>query len=215
MFKHLMTMNEYSDVKAEGVADNLMPDVLIKERFDDAEDYKVDGDPYLYFSPDRISLDENGIHYKNDAAEDDFSSVKRLKMNRDCPMISHPSLIEIGIPQVSFDLGGTFVTDAHIGIPQVSFDPGGGILTDIEVEVHEVLKLLLIAFDRNLNVTPNTQGDVYRLGKKLKCHTEYSGTDCSTFLDMHPLMAIMVFLWCKGVAAALWLTLARSLNVRG
>ncbi|GJT64272.1 RNA-directed DNA polymerase, eukaryota, reverse transcriptase zinc-binding domain protein [Tanacetum coccineum] len=80
----LMAINEYSDVKAEGVADNLMPDVVIKERFDDAEDYKVDGDPYLYFSPDRISLDENGIHYENDAAEDDFSSVKRLKMSQDC-----------------------------------------------------------------------------------------------------------------------------------
>ncbi|GJT51042.1 hypothetical protein Tco_0977199 [Tanacetum coccineum] len=76
----LMAINEHSDVKAEGVADNLMPDVVIKERFDDAEDYKVDSDRYWNFSPDRISLDENGIHYENDAAEDDFSSVKRLKM---------------------------------------------------------------------------------------------------------------------------------------
>ncbi|GJY38313.1 hypothetical protein Tco_1159194 [Tanacetum coccineum] len=107
----------------------------------------------------------------------------------------------------------------EIGIPQVSFDPGGAFLTDVEVEVHEVLKLLLITFVRNLNVTPNTQGDVYRLRQKLKCHTEYSGTDCSTFLDIHPLMAIRVFhvlpsLGCKGVGAALWLTLARSLTMR-
>ncbi|GJZ46079.1 hypothetical protein Tco_0593675 [Tanacetum coccineum] len=80
----LMAINEFSNIKAEGVADNLMPDVVIKECFDDAEDYKVDGDPYLYFSPDRISLDENRIHYENDAAEDDFSSVKRLKMSQDC-----------------------------------------------------------------------------------------------------------------------------------
>ncbi|GKE20283.1 hypothetical protein Tco_1431795 [Tanacetum coccineum] len=64
----LMAINEHSDVKAEGVADNLMPDVVIKERFDDAEDYKV-----------------------------------------------------------SFDLGGTFVTDA-------------------DVEVPEALKLFLITF---------------------------------------------------------------------
>ncbi|GKC86807.1 hypothetical protein Tco_1147456 [Tanacetum coccineum] len=68
----LMAINEDYDVKAEGVTDNLMPDVVMKERFDDAEDYKVDGDPYLYFSPDRIRLDENGILYKNDVAKDDF-----------------------------------------------------------------------------------------------------------------------------------------------
>ncbi|GJY60621.1 hypothetical protein Tco_0461278 [Tanacetum coccineum] len=115
-------------------------------------------------------------------------------------MTSPPSIIEIGVPQISFDLGGAF-------------------LTDVEVEVHESLKLLLITFVRNLNVTLNTQGDVYRLGQKHKCHTEYSGTDCSTILDIHPLMAIKVFpvlpsLGCKGVAAALWLTLARSLTVR-
>ncbi|GKG59176.1 hypothetical protein Tco_0602885, partial [Tanacetum coccineum] len=40
----LMAINEYYDVKAEGVADNLMHDVGIKERFDDPEYYKVDGD---------------------------------------------------------------------------------------------------------------------------------------------------------------------------
>ncbi|GJY38314.1 hypothetical protein Tco_0424678 [Tanacetum coccineum] len=90
---NLMAINEDSDVKAEGVVDNLMPDVVMKERFDDAEDYKVDGDPYLYFSPDRIRLDENGILYENDVAEDDFSSV-------------------------SFDLGGTFVTDADVEVPE-------------------------------------------------------------------------------------------------
>nr|GEW95571.1 hypothetical protein [Tanacetum cinerariifolium] len=37
----LMAINEYSDVNTEGVADNFMPDVVIKEPFDDAEDYKV------------------------------------------------------------------------------------------------------------------------------------------------------------------------------
>ncbi|GJR17042.1 hypothetical protein Tco_0965569 [Tanacetum coccineum] len=68
----LMAINEDYDVKAEGVTDNLMPDVVMKERFNDAEDYKVDGDPYLYFSPDIIRLDENGILYKNDVAKDDF-----------------------------------------------------------------------------------------------------------------------------------------------
>ncbi|GKD50381.1 hypothetical protein Tco_1279357 [Tanacetum coccineum] len=66
-------------------------------------------------------------------------------------MISHPSLIEIGIPQVSFDLGGTFVTDA-------------------DVEVPEALKLFLITFVRNINVIPNSQGDV----RRLRCYTEYS-----------------------------------------
>ncbi|GKD18764.1 hypothetical protein Tco_1207922 [Tanacetum coccineum] len=76
---------------------------------------------------------------------------------------------------------------------QVSFDPGGAFLTDVEVEFPEASKLILITFVRNLNVTPNTQGDVYRLRKKLKWHAEYSGTDCSTLLDMHPLMAIRVF----------------------
>ncbi|GJZ80265.1 hypothetical protein Tco_0645259 [Tanacetum coccineum] len=80
----------------------------------------------------------------------------------------------------------------EIGIPQVSFDPGGAFITDVEVEFPEASKLILITFVINLNVTPNTQGDVYRLGKKLKCHTEYSGMDCSTLLDMHPLMAIRV-----------------------
>ncbi|GJY60622.1 hypothetical protein Tco_0461279 [Tanacetum coccineum] len=80
----LMTINKDSDMKAEGVADNLMPDVVMKERFDDAKDYKVDDDPCLYFSPYRIRFYENGILYENDAAEDDFSSVKRLKMSRDC-----------------------------------------------------------------------------------------------------------------------------------
>ncbi|GJS25524.1 hypothetical protein Tco_0454156 [Tanacetum coccineum] len=78
----LMTINEYSDVKAEGVAGNLMPDVVIKERFDDAEDYKVDSDRYWNFSPDRISLDENGIHYRNESAEEEYSSVKLLKMSQ-------------------------------------------------------------------------------------------------------------------------------------
>ncbi|GJV68516.1 hypothetical protein Tco_1484025 [Tanacetum coccineum] len=77
----------------------------------------------------------------------------------------------------------------EIGIPQVSFDPGGIFITDVEVEVPDALKLILITFVRNLNVTPNTQGDVYRLVKKLKCHTEYSETDYSTVLDMHPSMA--------------------------
>ncbi|GJV12228.1 PAZ domain-containing protein [Tanacetum coccineum] len=76
---------------------------------------------------------------------------------------------------------------------EVSFDPGGAFLTDVEVEFPEASKLILITFVRNLNVTPNTQGDVYRLRKKLKWHAEYSGTDCSTLLDMHPLMAIRVF----------------------
>ncbi|GKE84038.1 hypothetical protein Tco_1557780 [Tanacetum coccineum] len=66
-------------------------------------------------------------------------------------MISHPSLIEIGIPQVSFDLGGTFVTNA-------------------DVEVPEALKLFLITFVRNINVILNSQGDV----RRLRCYTEYS-----------------------------------------
>ncbi|GJY41733.1 hypothetical protein Tco_0429003 [Tanacetum coccineum] len=177
----LMAINEDYDVKAEGVADNLMADVVMKECFDDAEDYKV--------------------------------------------MISHPSIIEIGIPWVSFNLGGTFVTDAdverlkcyteyspscqlrfflmgfipgpnsevmtsplsiiEIGIPHVSFDPGRAFRTNVEVEVHEGLKLLLITSVRNINVTPNTQG-----------------------------FPVLPSLGCKGVAAALWLTLARSLTVR-
>ncbi|GKB37200.1 hypothetical protein Tco_0882142 [Tanacetum coccineum] len=81
----------------------------------------------------------------------------------------------------------------EIGIRQVSLDTGGAFLTDVEVEFPEASKLILITFVRNLNVTLNTQGDVYRLGKKHKCHTEYSGKDCSSVLDMHPLMAIRVF----------------------
>ncbi|GJY88938.1 PAZ domain-containing protein [Tanacetum coccineum] len=80
----------------------------------------------------------------------------------------------------------------EIGIPQVSFDPRGAFITNVEVEFPEASKLILITFVRNLNVTPNTQGDVYHLGKKSKCHTEYLGMDCSTILDMHPIMAIRV-----------------------
>nr|GEX15230.1 hypothetical protein [Tanacetum cinerariifolium] len=88
----------------------------------------------------------------------------------------------------------------EIGIPQVYFDPGGAILNDVEVEVHE----------------------------KLKCHTEFSGTDCSTifrnglfddpgyasFNGNQGFFPVLPSFGCKGVAAALWLTLARSLNVR-
>ncbi|GJS58597.1 hypothetical protein Tco_0653381 [Tanacetum coccineum] len=45
----------------------------------------------------------------------------------------------------------------EIGIPQVSFDPDGVFLTDVEVEFPEASKLILVTFVRNLNVTPNTQ----------------------------------------------------------
>ncbi|GJZ71742.1 hypothetical protein Tco_0635593 [Tanacetum coccineum] len=66
--------------------------------------------------------------------------------------------------------------------------------TDVEVEFPEASKLILITFVRNLNVTLNTQGDVYRLGKKHKCHTEYSGKDCSSVLDItHLMVTIRVF----------------------
>ncbi|GKD21116.1 hypothetical protein Tco_1222819 [Tanacetum coccineum] len=61
----------------------------------------------------------------------------------------------------------------EVGIPQASFDPGVVFVTDIQLEVIEVPEYNVLKLFRNLNVTPNTQGDFYHIGKKLKCHTEF------------------------------------------
>ncbi|GKA52161.1 hypothetical protein Tco_0745357 [Tanacetum coccineum] len=78
----------------------------------------------------------------------------------------------------SFDPGGAILTDVEVevhevGIPQASFDPIVVFVTDIQLEVLEVSESYVLKLFRNLNVTPNTHGDFYHLGKILKCHPEY------------------------------------------
>nr|GEW69298.1 RNA-directed DNA polymerase, eukaryota, reverse transcriptase zinc-binding domain protein [Tanacetum cinerariifolium] len=247
----LMVINEYSDVKAKGVADNLMPGVVIKECFDDAKDYKdislKYGEAYLDFdmannirvwhskyvnNHEKMKLkheqrETNLIYWEwdkvidlvseDEAKEDEDWSItmKYQECHTILPQIQDNSCSkELHIAQVVGDLmaineysdvkaeGVVYNLMPGVVIKEcfddakdykASFDLVVVFVTDIQLEVLEISESYVLKLFRNLNVTPNTHGDFYQLGKKLKCHPEYiAPVNRSRFFVFHISVAKVV-----------------------
>ena len=76
-----------------------------------------------------------------------------------------PLIAEAVIPKVIIDPGGAFLSE-HEGMDS-DFDALRRFLSPANV--------ILVTLIRNLNISPNIQGEVIHLDVKLKCFTERPG----------------------------------------